>query len=77
VTSGGEKVIGSAVNKTEYKMLFIEVQLFTEIQCLHLYDNKMVRTCKNGQNLQKWSELAKMVRTCKNGQNLPENGQHG
>jgi hypothetical protein len=32
-------VIGSAVvNKTEYKMLFIEIQLFTEIQCLHLYD---------------------------------------
>jgi hypothetical protein len=39
VTGGGKKVIGSAVNKTEYKMLFIEIQLFTEIQCLHLYDS--------------------------------------
>jgi hypothetical protein len=39
VTGGGEKVIGSAVvSKTEYNVLFIEIQLFTEIQCLHLYD---------------------------------------
>jgi hypothetical protein len=43
VTGGGEKVIGSAVvSKTEYKMLFIEIQLFTEIQCLHLYDNTLL-----------------------------------
>jgi hypothetical protein len=39
VTGGGKKVIGSAVvSKTEYNVLFIEIQLFTEIQCLHLYD---------------------------------------
>jgi hypothetical protein len=33
----------------------------------------MVRTCKNGQNLQKWSELAKMVRTCQKMVNMAKN----